>query len=196
MNKQEQKLLKILEDIKEASGGGGVGTTGPAGADGAQGPQGAAGETGPERADAWVYVFLENDALNSTTSSIDTLLTFTPLANKRYEIEMRFFMQSSRTTAGVQIGLKWPTGVKQNIAWLTSSNSATTSSDRFWGNTVTARVAALSVEIANEGVWGGGSAVMVMDDSVSGEFIVTVASESTSSQARIMANSFIRYREI
>ena len=185
MNKQELALLKILADIKAASNTGGTGGTG------------ATGATGPAGVDAWAYVFLASNALNSTTTSTDTLLAFTPLANKRYEIEIRLFMQAVVITTGVQVGIKWPSsGVAQNIAWLTSPSSATASTQRFWGNTVAARVAATGVAVANEGIWGGGSAVMVMGSSVAGDFIITLASEVAASEARIMANSFIRYREI
>ena len=170
------------------------GATGPAGADGAQGPAGAAASGG---GDTWVYVFLAANALNNTATSIDTALSFTPLANTRYEIEIRLFLQAAATATGVQPGIKWPTtGVAQNIAWLTSPSSATASTQRFWGNTAAARVPATGVAVVNEGIWGGGSAVMVMGASVAGDFIITLASEVNGSESRLMANSFIKYRVI
>jgi hypothetical protein len=176
---------------------------GPQGIQGIQGIQGDTGPTGPAGtgggagAADWTYVFLAASAINSTVTNTDTLLAFTPLASKRYEIEVRLYMQAAAITTGVRFGIRWPTaGVDQNAAWMTSPSSATAGTFRFWGNTVLANVAATGVAVANEGIWGGGFAMMVTGATVAGNFVITLASEIAASEARLMVNSFIRYREI
>lgn len=142
----------------------------------------------------WTYVTLATAELNSTTSAINTALQFSPVASSRYEIEGRFYLQSAATTTGVRWGLAWPTGLIQNAALGLSPSSATAGTYRFWGNTAAANVAATGVAVINEGFYGELQALMVTGGSPSGAFTVTLASEIAASEARIMGNSFIRYR--
>lgn len=145
----------------------------------------------------WTYVFLSTAFTNSTTTNNNSPLTFTPAANSRYEVEIRLYLQSAATTTGARPGIMWPTaGLEQNAAWMISANSATAFASRFWGNTTLANAAATGVPVANEGVWSGGFAMFRTGVSPAGSFVITLASEIAASEARIMENSFIRYRII
>jgi hypothetical protein len=77
-----------------------------------------------------------------------------------------------------------------------SPSSATAFVTRFWGNTSAANAASTGVAVANEGIFGMVNAMFVTGGSPSGNFTITLASEIAASEARIMANSFLRYREI
>jgi hypothetical protein len=143
----------------------------------------------------WTYVILATAELTSaTTPAINTALQFSPIANTRYEIEGRFYLQSAAVTTGVRWGLVWPTGLNQNAAMGISPSSATAGTYRFWGNTAAANVAATGVAVANEGIYGELQALLVTGATPSGAFTVTLATEIAASEARIMENSFIRYR--
>ena len=156
-----------------------------------------AGVSGGGSGGDWTYVFLESDHVNSTTTRTDSALAFTPAADSHYEIEVRLYLQSAATTTGARPGITWPSaGVEQNAAWMMSPNTATAFSSRFWGNTAAAHAAATGVPVANEDVFGAGWALLRTGASPSGDFTITLASEIAASEARIMANSFLRYRLI
>ena len=75
-----------------------------------------------------------------------------------------------------------------------SPNNATAFANRFWGNTTTANASATGVAVANEGIYSQFQGLLVMGASPSGNFQITLATEVNGSAARMMANSFIRYR--
>lgn len=153
-------------------------------------------QTALDNARPWTYVILGSTFENSTTSnSAVTGLSFTPLANTRYEIEGRFILQAAATTTGPRPGIDWPNaGVSQNAAWIVAPKSATAFASRFFGNTNTANAASTGTAVVNEGIYSQMQAIMVTDGSISGDFQITLASEIASSASRMMVNSFIRYR--
>lgn len=147
--------------------------------------------------DPWTYVKLDADATTTTTANSNTALAFTPPPLSVVIFEGQLFLQAAATTTGARPGLKWPTlGVLQNIARVESARSATASVLRFWGNTTTANAAATSVAVANEGLFGQIQGTIVTGPVVTGDLIITLASEVAGSEARIMANSWLRYRVI
>ena len=147
--------------------------------------------------DPWTYVRLATLFATTGTTNADSPLAFTPQANKIYEIEGRFFMQSAATTTGIRPGIKWPTaGVAQNAAWIISPTSATAFVSRIWGDTSAANAAATAAPVANEGIYGQMQAMLVTSASPVNNFIVTLSSEVSGSEVRLMQNSFIRYRVI
>lgn len=147
--------------------------------------------------DPWTYVKLSSDYLVSTTTNSDSFLRFTPSASTHYVVEGMLSLQTAATTTGARPGIKWPTGgINQNIAWVTSSMSVTTFASRFWGNTTTANAASTAIGVANQSFYGKIEASFVTSPNPNGDFIITLASEVNGSVARLMTNSFIRYRSI
>lgn len=147
--------------------------------------------------DPWTYVKLSSDYVVSTTTNSDSFLRFTPSASTHYVVEGMLFLQTAATTTGARPGIKWPTGgINQNIAWVTSSMSVTTFASRFWGGTTTANAASTAIGGANKSFYGKIEASFVTSPYPNGDFIITLASEVNGSVARLMTNSFIRYRSI
>ena len=171
---------------------GAPGTPGLPGADGVDGAPGAPGLS----ADPWTYIKLADNAITTSTANAPTALTFTPEPNKQYLVEGWLYLQAQATTTGARPGISWPLGTLQEAAWAMAPSNATTITSRFWGAPTAANVAATGVAVANEGLFGMVYAMFVTGPSVSGDFTVTIASEINNSQARIMANSWIRYRTI
>lgn len=150
----------------------------------------------PAPDDPWTYVFLDTAAITTLTSDTATDLFFAPDANKRYVVEAWLYLQAAATTTGPRPGISWPTGTVQNAAMVIAPTSATAFVSRFWGNTTTANAASTGVPVANEGIFGKVEAMFVTGGSPSGNFAITIASEIAGSEARIMQNSFLRYREV
>ena len=171
---------------------GAPGTPGLPGADGVDGAPGAPGLS----ADPWTYIKLADNAITTSTANAPTALTFTPEPNKQYLVEGWLYLQAQATTTGARPGISWPLGTLQEAAWAMAPSNATTITSRFWGAPTAANVATVGVAVADDELFGMVNAMFVAGPSVSGDFTVTIASEINNSQARIMANSWIRYRTI
>ncbi len=146
--------------------------------------------------DPWTYVKLAGTAETTGTANLATALAFTPLANTHYIVEGMLMLQSAATTTGARPGISWPGGTSQETAWVLAPNSATAFVSRLWGAPTAANAAATGIAVANEGYYGKIEAQFITGASPSGNFTVTIASEIAASAARIMANSWIRYRTI
>lgn len=146
----------------------------------------------------WTYAFLAADHTNTTTTPTDVAgLAFTPAASKRYEIEGRFFVRAAATTTGAQIGVVWPTGiVAPSAAHLGSpaSSTALTLANVTRGTTGAAN--ATGVPSTTLEALGLLTAILTTGASPSGTFKIQLDSEVAASEARMLAGSFIRYREI
>ena len=146
----------------------------------------------------WTYVFLASDFTNSTTTPTNVPgLAFTPAADTRYEIEGRFFVRAAATTTGAQIGVVWPTGiVAPSAANLGSPQSSTAMrlANPTRGTTLSAN--STGVPSTTLEAMGYLNAVLTTGGSPSGTFRIRLDSEVAASEARMVAGSFIRYREI
>lgn len=148
--------------------------------------------------DGWTYTFLTANHTNSTTTPTDVPdLAFTPAANKRYEIEGRFFVTAAATTTGAQIGVVWPTGiVAPSAVTLAVPSSATATTFRYavrGGNAVALATGTPSQTLEAMGLLTG---ILTTGASPSGTFKIQLDSEVAASEARVLAGSFLRYREI
>jgi hypothetical protein len=152
--------------------------------------------TGP--ADSWTYVKLASDFSTTATTNQDTGMAFTADVSSHYEVEGYFYLQGAATTTGPRPGIKWPTaGVVRNVARASASSSATALVQRFWGGVAAgANAANTAVTAANVDQWGDLQAFFTTTTSVTGQFVVTLASEVSGSAAVMKAGSFIRYRKI
>lgn len=147
--------------------------------------------------DPWTYVVLGANATTTGTASIDTALAFTPPANSIVRFEGELFLQSAATTTGPRPGLKWPSaGILQNIGRVEMANSGTAAILRFFGNTSPQSALGTGMAVIDQGWYGSVRGTIVTDSSVTGDLIVTLASEVAASEVRIMANSWLAYRTI
>ena len=148
--------------------------------------------------DGWTYTFLTANHTNSTTTPSDVPgLAFTPEASKRYEVEGRFFVTAAATTTGAQIGVRWPTGiVAPSAVTLAVPSSATATTFRYavrGGNAVALATGTPSQTLEAMGLLTG---ILTTGASPSGTFKIQLDSEVAASEARVLAGSFLRYREI
>lgn len=152
--------------------------------------------------DPWTYVSLGSDFTTTSGPSggdVDvTDLVFTPAANKQYEIEGRFFLRATQTTTGPQVGVAWPSAgvVEPSACRIVVPSTANTDVHINLPRSTNGRVAtqgSISTSLEMMGLlW----AVLSTDGSASGTFQITLRSETNTFEVRMVAGSFIRYREI
>lgn len=172
----DARLAAIEDDLDSGAIGGGSGGSG----------------------DGWTYTFLTADHTNTTTTPTDVPgLAFTPSANKRYEVEGRFFVRAAATTTGAQIGVVWPTGiVAPSAAHLGSPSSAAALTLGNVTRGTTGGANATGVPSTTLEALGLLTAILTTGASPSGTFRVRLDSEVAGSEARMLAGSFLRHREI
>lgn len=147
--------------------------------------------------DQWSYVRLVSDAVNSTVTINDTALAIALDSNSTYEIELKLMLKAAATTTGARPGVRFPTaGIVQSAGWINAPNSATAFVSRIWSGTGLQNVATTGIGAANVEQAATGEFFIVTGPSVTGNFIVTLASEIATSEVRLCANSMIKYRKV
>jgi hypothetical protein len=106
------------------------------------------------------------------------------------------FLQTAATTTGARPGISWPGGTVQETAWMISPGSLTAFNSRFWGAPTTQNAAATAIGAADEGMHGRFEGQFVTGASPTGALTITLATEIAGSEARIMQNSWLRWRVI
>lgn len=146
--------------------------------------------------DPWTYVRLSSDfTISTTANNTVTGLAFAPAATTNYEIEGRFLLQTATATAGARPGVAWPTGYSDGAAVTSAPNSLTAMALQFGTPAAgTANAASTGLPVVNRSYLGQMSAVLIMGGSPSGNFQITLASETGAVNVTMKAGSFIRYR--
>ena len=155
--------------------------------------------------DLWTYAKLTSDFSTTSGSQVNvTGLNFTPAANTEYEIEVKLLLESATNGNAVRPGNTWPTGYSGGAGMfqITLGGFTTNISTGFdaAGNTA-------GTALANTGTaWGAAAAnlpyitvgawILRMGASPSGNFQITVASETGGTTVRVKTGSFLKYRTI
>ncbi len=175
------------------------GPEGPQGIQGIQGPEGPPGPPGADGSgsDPWTYVKLASDFVTSSSSAVSvTGLAFTPIANQTYVIEGFFLVRTATATVGPRPGVAWPTGTTDGAAAIDVTSSATAKVFAN-GNPAAAVLAPVGGLPTTNGSWPSSLwATLVTGASPSGNFQVTLASETAGTNVTMKAGSWIRYRAI
>lgn len=147
--------------------------------------------------DPWTNVILGSDFTISTTSNNNvTGLNFTPSANTRYLVEVSLLLRTATATTGPRPGFSWPAGLSDGGAWMQAPNSATVYALRSWGPINTQNAASTGLPDTTSSHLAIGGAYFITGGSPSGNFQVTLASETAAVNVTMRAGSFIRYRTI
>ena len=146
----------------------------------------------------WTEVVLASAFQTTSTAAQDTNLAFTPAASKAYLVRVMAILASTLGSVGAQIGVKWPTaGLASGAARIVAPSSSTN-----------LQFVTLSVGTDGESqiasgmpanAWGIQTvdALFVTNGSISGDFIITLASEAGDVETMTMgAGSILQYREV
>ena len=174
------------------------GAPGPKGDTGGQGPQGAQGAQGPPGTDGWTAIKLGTQFTTTSASSVAvTGLSFVPQANTTYAIYGGFLLSTATATIGARPGCDFPTGLTRQGAWVDAPTSATAAVMRIWGPATAGQVAAsTAMADTTNGWYARMEALIVCGSSPSGNFQVTLASESSGTTVRMEAGSYLLVRAI
>lgn len=147
--------------------------------------------------DPWTFVKLSGDFTTSlATNETVTGLNFTPAANKTYLVQGIFLLRTATATVGARPGIAWPTGLTDGTARVEASNALTTSAIRSWGARTTQNAASTGLATTTDSHHANLEALLIVGASPSGNFQITLASETAATNVTMKAGSFIAYREI
>lgn len=148
-------------------------------------------------ADPWTYVKLAEDFTTSgTTNANVTGLAFTPATGKTYYVIGVFMLRTATATVGARPGIAWPANLTDATARAEAATSLTASAIRSWGARTTQNAASTGLATTTDSHYGGVEALMVTGATTSGDFQITLASESAGTNVSIKSGSFIAYREL
>lgn len=147
--------------------------------------------------DPWTYLKLASDFTTSLATAQDvTGLAFTPAANLSYEFEACLMLRTATATVQPRIGLAFPTGLTDGVASAFLAQSATAQLTAF-GNINAALLMAVGGLANNTQSWPGGIRGLIRAGaSPSGNVKVQLASETAGTVVRVVAGSFLKYRQI
>jgi len=146
---------------------------------------------------SWTTITLSQDF--TTTSASNTNVTdfyFTPGANKTYLVQGMFLLRTATTTVGARPGIAWPTGLTDGTARVEASSSLTASTIRSWGAKTGANSASTGLATTADSHFGNIEALLIAGAGVSGNFQITLASETAGTTVTMKAGSFFMYREL
>jgi hypothetical protein len=161
--------------------------------DGAKGDKGDPGTS----ADPWIFVKLADDFTTSLATNTNvTNFKFTPAANKTYLVFGTLMLRTATATIGARPGIAWPTGLTDATARIEAANSLTVSALQLFGALTTKNAASTGLATTTHSHYGGLEALIIVGASPSGDFQITLASETAGTNVTIKAGSFFMYREI
>ena len=147
--------------------------------------------------DPWTIVELTQDFTTSLASAQNvTDFYFTPESNKTYLIYGIFLLRTATATIGARPGISWPTGLIDGTARMEASNSYTASALRTWGPKTTQSAASSGLATTADSHYGRIEALLICGASMSGNFQITLQTETAGTNVTMKAGSFLMYREL
>lgn len=141
----------------------------------------------------WTYVVLGGDVSDTTGALVDSGLTFTPVANKIYEIECRLVFISAATTTGFH----WSFVDTATATWVTGRQTVPTLVNAEIGKFGPfATVAGTTVSAINTEYLANGNAMYKTQASPAGVVKIQFNTEVPASAVTLRAGSFLKYRAI
>jgi hypothetical protein len=201
------------------------GLKGDQGNQGIQGIQGVPGEQGPPGSDAtvtkpaveavltgeitththpasggsdpWHIVKLTQDFISSLTANTAIPgFNFTPAPNKTYLIFGYFLLRTATATVGARPGIAWPSNITDATMRMEAANSLTASALQLFGAMTTKNAASTGLATTTHSHWGSLDGIMITASNVSGNFQITLASETAGKNVTMKAGSILMYREL
>lgn len=150
-------------------------------------------------ADPWTVVKLASPfSTTSTTPQAVTGLAFAPAAGKIYVVYGGLLLRASGAAlTGPRPGINWPSGLTRQGALMFAPTSATAQVQRVWGpTTANQNAASTGLPDTSNCYLSTFEALIVVGASPSGNFQVTLCSETSGTAVELAAGSYLMYREI
>lgn len=147
--------------------------------------------------DAWSVVKLAEDFTKSTTANdAVTGFNFTPGTSKTYLIFGYFLLRTATATVGARPGIAWPGSITDGIARMEAANSLTGSAIRTWGAKSILNAASTGLASTADSHWGSLDCLLITGPGTTGNFQITLASETAGTNVTMKAGSVLMYREV
>ncbi len=147
--------------------------------------------------DLWTVIKLAEDFISSlAANTFVPNFFFTPVAGKTYLIFGYFLLRTATTTVGARPGVSWPSNITDSIMRMEAANSLTSSAVRTWGAQTTQNATSTGLATTTHSHWGSLDGIMITSPTVSGNFQITLASETAGTNVTMKAGSVLMYREI
>jgi len=147
--------------------------------------------------DPWTRIKLATDFITSLATNANvTGLAFTPAINKTYLIFGYFLLRTATATVGARPGVSWPNNLTDSIMRMEASTALTTSVIRTWGLRNTQNATSTGLATTADSHWGSLDGMIITSGTTSGEFQITLASETAGTNVTIKAGSVLMYREL
>lgn len=143
----------------------------------------------------WTYVTLGSTFTTSSGTPVSvTGLAFTPAASTNYDIRGQFLLRTTNTAQGARPGVSYPSGMTDGVSYLqcTSSTSNMIQSN---GDIAAAHQCLTTGLPDTTGSWAGNLvATLLSGGSPSGDYQITLHSETAGTDVSMRAGSWIAYR--
>lgn len=147
--------------------------------------------------DPWTYVKLGSDFVTSSATAVPvTAFEFTPAASTTYEIEGTFLLRTATATVGPRLGVAWPTGGTDGVAYLQVTSAAGTVVMQN-GNINAAVLGPVGGLPNTTQSWPSQlQATLIVGASPTGTFKIQLATETAATNVTMKAGSWFKYRAI
>jgi hypothetical protein len=147
--------------------------------------------------DLWTIIKLPLDFVTSLAANTNVPnFFFTPALNKTYLIFGYFLLRTATATVGARPGVVWPANLTDSIMRVEAANSLTTAAIRTWGARSTQNAASTGLATTADSHWGSLDGVMITSGTTSGNFQITLATETAGTNVIMKAGSILMYREL
>lgn len=145
----------------------------------------------------WSEVILSSDfnVVGTTTTPV-TGMSFTPEADATYEVCARLMLRTTDSAAGVQFGWSLPSGLDDGSIAVVNPQTETSQRIDQKDTLSDSRSFGGQMPNANRSYLGTLDAIIVAGAAVSGDFALTLQSETAGITATIRAGSFMRWRRV
>jgi hypothetical protein len=142
---------------------------------------------------ATYYSVTSQFTTTSASAVAVTGLGFTPAANTKYKITGMLLLRTSLAATGARPGISWPSaGVTDNIGRAILFTSTTGGLTVTWLGTAAAILGTTTMANATQSHYGEVEALLIMGGSPTGDFQVTLATETAGSSVSVEVGSFIK----
>lgn len=146
--------------------------------------------------DGWTDVKLGANFVTSSAAAVDTGLSIAPILNSRIQFEARLLLRTATNTVGPRPGLAWPTGMTDGAAMIMMPSSATANLISNGNINAAMLITVGGVPNANQSYLATIQGMMLAGGAPGSSLRVQLASETAGTNVTMMAQSFIRWRDI
>lgn len=142
---------------------------------------------------SWKYIVLDSNFSTTNISSSNVGINFTPIPNKKYEVEIQYMVKTTDVIVGPRPGFNWSLNLSDGAGYI----QAPTLQTIVIANceyTVNCMSPTGGLDFTNKSYLGIARAIFETLPNATGTFEVTLASETDGVEVIMTKGSFLKYR--